>query len=261
MMLSNGECQKKLIRRIFKMVEPYRGNRLILAMGLVLLALAGSGMVAPPAAAASARVSVKETMYDFGEVAEGKKLSHTFIISNKGGEPLRIEDVDPDCACTAADYSHVIAPGGQGTLTLTIRSYAVIEGFEKKTRVRFNDPEHPLIVFTLKGVAQPVIEIKPSHVVILRGAPGEDLQAHVWFIAHLPPPWKITRWRTNIPDKIEVSLHIEVPDKVYMLTVKNKRQEAGTYGGLIELFTTAAQRPRLIVRVFGRLSRPSGTDR
>lgn len=252
-MLNNGESQKE-VRRFLKMVEPYCGNRLFLAMGLVLLALAGSGIVPLPAAAATARVSVKETMHDFGEVTEGKKLSHTFIISNAGREPLRIEDVDPDCACTAADYSHVIAPGGQGTLTLTIKPYAVIEGFEKKVRVRFNDPECPLIVFTLKGVAQPFIEIKPSHIVMLRGAPGEDLQGHVWFICHLPPPWKITRWRTNIPDKIEVSLENEVPNKVYMLTVKNKCQEAGTYGGLIELFTTSAQRPRLIVRVFGRLS-------
>jgi hypothetical protein len=38
-----------------------------------------------------------------------------------------------------------------------------------------------------------------------------------------------------------------------MLTVKNKCQEISTYKGLIELFTTSVQRPRLIVRVFGRL--------
>jgi hypothetical protein len=243
------------------MAEPYRGNRLFLAGCLVFLTLVGLGTVALPAAAAAPRVSVKESMYDFGEVPWARQLTHNFIIRNEGGEPLRIDYVDPDCACTAVDYPRVIAPGGQGTLTLTIKSYAVIESFVKKTKVWFNDPEHPLIVFTLKGVAQPFIEIKPSHVVRLRGAPGEDLQEHVWFICHLPPPWKITRWRTNIPDKIEVSLNLEVPDKVYMLTIKNKWQEAGTYGGLIELFTTAAQRPRLIVRVFGRLYLPSEATR
>ncbi len=234
-----------------------RGNRFFLTMGLVCLALAASGTAPSLAAASSARVSVQETVHDFGKVTEDQKLSHTFIIRNEGSAPLRIENVDPDCACTAADYSQVIAPGEQGPLTLTIKPYSVIHGFKKETRVTFNDPEHPLLVFTLKGVATPFIEIKPSHIVRLRGAPGEDVQGQVRFISHLPGPWKITRWQTNISDKIEVNLKAEVPDKVYVLTVKNKRREAGAYGGLIELFTTSEQRPRLIVRVFGQLYLPS----
>jgi hypothetical protein len=233
------------------------GKKLFQTLGLIFLGLAGLATASSPAAASPARVAVRETVYDFGKVVEDQKLSHTFTISNQGGEPLRIENVDPDCACTAADYSRVIAPGKQGILTLTIKPYSVVHGFNKKTRVRFNDPECPLVVFTLKGVAQPFIEIKPSHIVRLRGAPGDNLQGQVRFISHLPSPWKITRWRTNIPDKIEVSVKAEVPDKVYVVTVKNKRQEPGAYGGLIELFTTSQKRPRLIVRVFGQLYLPS----
>ena len=129
--------------------------------------------------------------------------------------------------------------------------------FKKNTRVRFNDPEAPLMVFILKGEAQPFIEIQPSHIIRLRGAPGDDLQAQVRFTSHLAGPWKITEVRTNMPDKIDVSLKAEVPDKVYVLTVKNRRREAGAYGGLVELFTTSRQRPRLIVRVFGELYLPS----
>jgi len=39
--------------------------------------------------------------------------------------------------------------------------------------------------------------------------------------------------------------------------VRNKRQEAGNYAGVIELSTTSPKRPRLIMRVFGELSLPS----
>jgi hypothetical protein len=123
--------------------------------------------------------------------------------------------------------------------------------------VRFNDPERPLVVFILQGAAQPFIEIQPSHIVRLRGAPGDNLEAQVRFISHLSGPWKITDVRTNIPDKIDVSLKMEEPDKVYVLTVKNQRREAGAFSGLIELFTTSRQRPRLIVRVFAELYLPS----
>jgi hypothetical protein len=42
-----------------------------------------------------------------------------------------------------------------------------------------------------------------------------------------------------------------------VVEVRNKRQEAGNYAGVIELSTTSEKRPRLIMRVFGELSLPS----
>jgi hypothetical protein len=106
-------------------------------------------------------------------------------------------------------------------------------------------------------VAQPFIEIQPNHIVRLRGAPGDDLRGQVRFISHLPTPFKITQFRTTIPDKIEVTLKPEVPDKIYVLEVRNKNQDAGPYAGLVELFTNSEKRPRLIVRVFGEIYLPS----
>jgi hypothetical protein len=227
---------------------------LFLATGLGLAGLPGSlGLAAgePP------KVAVGETVHDFGKVVEDQALTHTFVIRNAGGEPLEIEDVDPDCACTAADYDHSIPPGGQGSLTLTIRPYSVMRQFKKETRVRLNDPDRPLVVFTLKGVGQPFIEIIPSHIIRFRGAPTDDLTAQVRFISHLTGPFKITDVRNHIPDKVEVSLKAEEPDKVYVLTVKNKWKEGGAYGGLVELRTNSPKRPRLVVRVFGELYLPS----
>ena len=43
-----------------------------------------------------------------------------------------------------------------------------------------------------------------------------------------------------------------------MVEVRNKRQEAGNYAGVIELITTSEKRPRLIMRVFGEFDLPSG---
>jgi hypothetical protein len=214
---------------------------------------------APPGwtAGGEPQLVLPETVHDFGKVVEDQELTYTFIIQNSGGRRLEIEDVDPDCACTAANYDRTIPPGGQGSLTLTIRPYSVLHQFKKETRVRFNDPERPLVVFTLKGVGQPFIEIIPSHIIRFRGAPGDNLTAQVRFISHLSAPFQITAVRNHIPDKVEVSLQTEQPDKIYVLTVKNKWQGAGAYGGLIELATNSSKRPRLVVRVFGELYLPS----
>ena len=221
-----------------------------------MLLLLGAPLAA--AAALGPKAQVPETSHDFGEVFEDVKLTHTFTIKNIGDALLEIKDIDSDCACTAADSDRRIPPGGEGRITLTIAPYSVLRQFAKKTKVSFNDPGQPQVVLTMKGYGKPFIEIQPSHIIRFRGKPGEELKSQVRFISHLPVPWEITAFKTTIPQFIDVNVKAEQPGKIYVVEVRNKRQEAGNYAGVIELSTTSKQRPRLIMRVFGELSLPSG---
>jgi len=226
-----------------------------LGLGVLLLTLLLPPV--PSGAAPTPGVVLSETQHDFGEVFEDRQLSHTFVIQNRGDAPVEILKVDPDCACTVPSYDRTIPPGGQGEITLTLKPYSVMRQFRKETRIFTNDREHDEFSLVLTGTAKPFIEIQPSHIVRLRGAPGDNLQGQVRFTSHLPGPFKITNYRTNIPDKIEVNLKAVEADRVYVLEVKNKSQNSGPYAGLIELTTTSKERPRLIVRVFGEIYLPS----
>jgi hypothetical protein len=239
-----------------KTTPQWRHVARVWALLLLGAAAMACGLLPIPASAAP-HAALGQTAFDFGTIYEDRALTHTFVIQNTGTSPLRIEDVDPDCACTVPSFDKTIPPGGQGNITLTIKPFSVIHKFKKESKVSLNDPDQPLVLLTLTGVAQPFIEIQPSHIVRLRGAPGDQLQGQVRFTSHLPGPFQITHYRTTIPDKIDVTLKAEVPDKVYVLTVRNKGQQSGSYAGLIELFTTSKQRPRLIVRVFGEIYLPS----
>jgi hypothetical protein len=209
------------------------------------------------AAAGTPRASIAQTTFDFGKIFENQPMIHTFVIKNTGTAPLIIEDVDPECACTAASYDKTIPPGGQGKIVLRIEPYSVIHGFKKDAKVTLNDPELPVVNLSLTGVALPFIEIQPSYIVRLEGAPGDPVQKEVRFISHLPSPWKITGYSTTIPNKIDINIKPAVPDQVYDLEVRNVCNEAGRYAGVIYLYTTSKERPRLIVRVFGELYLPS----
>ena len=207
-------------------------------------------LTANPAAAAP-KVELPETTYDFGKVYEDKELVHTFTIKNTGDEPLRISAIDPDCDCTAAHYDRQIPAGGQGKITLTIVPYSVLKQFAKHTKVFVNDPGRPEITLTMKGWGLPMIDIEPHHIVRFQGKAGKDYQARVRFVSHLAQPWEITAVKTDIYQFIEVSLKPEVPGKIYVLEVKNKKPDPGHYAGRIELATTDSKKPRLFVRVFG----------
>ena len=239
-----------------------RQGRLFTSFCALLLlgaAIAWGGQSTPVWAAGTGPVAtIKETTFDFGKIFEDRALTHTFMVENTGSAPLTVEDVDPDCACTVASYDKTIPPGREGAITLTIKPFSVIHQFKKEAKVRLNDPERPMVQLVMTGMALPFIEILPSHIVRLRGAPGEAVKGQVTFISHLPTPWQITEYRTSIPDKIDVTLKPEVPGRDYILEVRNKSGQAGPYAGLIELFTTSKERPRLIVRVFGEFYLPSG---
>jgi hypothetical protein len=240
-------------------LSTYRQPRPITLTIVLLLCgvMTWAAQVTPAGATAAPQAAIGETSFDFGKIYEDRALTHTFMIRNTGTAPLTIHDVDPDCACTVASYDKTIAPGGQGSITLTIKPFSVLHQFKKEAKVTLNDPERPRVNLVMTGVAQPFIEIQPSHIVRLRGAPGEAVQGQVRFTSHLPEPWKITDYRTTIPDKIDITLKPEVPGKEYVLEVRNKSQQASPYAGLIELFTTSKERPRLIVRVFGEFYLPS----
>jgi len=217
---------------------------MLLAMSLLVHGLAAAEPAEP-------RVVVAEDHFDFGEVLEDRQLSHTFVIKNIGNTPLEISKVDPDCACTVANYDRSIPPGTQGEISLSIKPFSVRRQFRKETRGFVNDPEEPEFSLVLTGKAKPLIEIDPSHIVRLRGSQRANLHAEVRLTSNLPGPFEITNFRTNIPDKIDVSLKLVKPGQVYVLEVKNKAQNSGHYGGFIELKTTSTKRPRLRVRVFG----------
>src|SRR4030042_1909419 len=114
------------------MIKTWFGGLARRARGSIFV-LAGvicaGGLILASGAAAAPCLAVTATSHNFGKVFEDKALSHTFVIKNTGDAPLRVEDVDPDCACTVPNYDRVIPPGGQGEVTLTIKPYSLMRAF------------------------------------------------------------------------------------------------------------------------------------
>lgn len=64
-----------------------------------------------------AKMEFEETVYDFGTVKKGKKVTHTYEFKNTGKVPLVITDARSTCGCTVPTYpKEPIEPGKGGRI-------------------------------------------------------------------------------------------------------------------------------------------------
>lgn len=95
-------------------------------------------------------ISFKKEFHDFGEIAQKKEVSTTFIFSNRGEEPLFIQAVKSTCGCTVPEYSkEMIKPSDKGEIKVVYD--AKLPGrFNKTITVYFNGKDSPKTL-TIKG--------------------------------------------------------------------------------------------------------------
>ena len=80
------------------------------------------------------QIAFADTAFNFGRIAEGEKVKHTFEFTNNGNAPLLISRVEPSCGCTIAkDWSTApYQPGESGVITIEFDSDKR-PGHQKKT--------------------------------------------------------------------------------------------------------------------------------
>lgn len=101
---------------------------LLLALGLAATsAYTAQAQATKPAAAATKTtgpaITFEESKYDFGSVAQGGIVDHTFKFKNTGTQPLIISNIGVSCGCTTPEYTKdPVAPGKTGTIAAHFNS-------------------------------------------------------------------------------------------------------------------------------------------
>jgi hypothetical protein len=91
-----------------------------------------------------------EESFNFGEVAEGDKVVHTFKFKNTGSNPLHVDNVKASCGCTSPDWSKEdIAAGAEGFVTVEFDSKGKRGVQKKSVTVTFanTDPKNKILSF------------------------------------------------------------------------------------------------------------------
>ena len=85
-------------------------------------------------------VLIKEDLFDFGKIPQGKPVHHIFTVTNIGKDPLKIANVQASCGCTTPEWDKeaAIPPGQDGKITVGYNAAA--EGpFTKFITITYNE--------------------------------------------------------------------------------------------------------------------------
>lgn len=98
------------------------------------------------------KLVLQQSSFDFGDIKQGEIVSHTFVLTNSGGDLLKITNVQASCGCTAAvPEKSELAPGESTNLPVKFNSTGRM-GIQKKTvKIFTNDPQSPEMTITIAG--------------------------------------------------------------------------------------------------------------
>ena len=97
------------------------------------------------------QISINSPVFDFGEVNEGEKLEHVFLIKNTGKANLVISSAKTTCGCTVAKFpKEPILPDQQSEIIVVFNTKGKF-GEQNKTITLLTNTVPRAKVLTIKG--------------------------------------------------------------------------------------------------------------
>lgn len=111
-----------------------------------------SGTSAMAGKSGTGEIIFREYQHDFGKVAEGEKVSYTFIFDNKGSGSLILSSAITTCGCTVSRYDRKpVSPGATGSIEVVFDTSGR-RGMQTKTITVKSNASTPVVI--LKIIAE-----------------------------------------------------------------------------------------------------------
>ena len=97
------------------------------------------------------QLTIDSPVFDFGEVIEGEKLEHSFLIKNTGEASLVISSAKTSCGCTVSKFPKDPILQGQSAEVLVVFNTKGNIGKQNKTVTLLTNTVPRAKVLTIKG--------------------------------------------------------------------------------------------------------------
>ena len=150
-----------------------------------------------------------------------------------------------------ASFDRSIPPGGEGKITLWVRTKGFQGNIHKSAKVYTNDPRMKVVTLSIKALVKVPIYLS-SHYVNLRGKEGQSVISVIEIRAGLDKPLTLEPGQFNLEGKVKYMIE-EIEKgrrfKVRFTTIPGTSQN---YRGFLKLKTNYPENPEITIRIRGR---------
>ena len=163
-----------------------------------------------------------------------------------------------------ASFDTAVPPGGEGKITLKVKTKGYQGGIRKSARVRTNDPEKENIALVIKATVQVPIYVS-SRYIYLYNSGGQPVQKTVKIEGKLEKPLSLTVEEFTPQDKLKYDIETVEKGKAYRIRFTSIPDVKESFRGILKLKTNYPEKPEITLIVSGRFkparisSKPSPT--
>lgn len=192
---------------------------------------------------------IDKPRFEFEPVVDGTVITHDFVISNEGNQPLYIRDVVTNCGCTKAEFTKEILPGEEGKINIKFDSngYGGLDT-DRKIMVSTNDPDQPVFYLNLAGKVETFADIDPKNI-LLQGSSKDQIQTSVTITPKKQYPFNILKTRLDDRLKGNVSITMKKDNGNYIVHAENLSKVKSRYAGRFYLETDSTIKPEIKIIV------------
>ena len=212
------------------------------------------------AACAAPELAVEQGTYNFGSIAQGKKVQHNFSIRNNGDAPLQIKQLNAACGCTAAKPSSSTIPPGRSAEIQVIFDSANFSGkVQKSVTMTTNAGKTPSYTFQMEGVVEELLQVTPRQLSLGPMTSGVAKQVSITVTNKGNSSVKLLSVNTN-------STSLQIKSAIKNAEVKpgetgaieltiTARSEAKVLSGYVHIATNNPQKKEITVPVYASVAK------
>ncbi|MFC1867702.1 hypothetical protein ACFL0H_06170 [Thermodesulfobacteriota bacterium] len=145
-------------------------------------------------------------------------------------------------------YDRIIPPGGEGKISLKIKTKGLSGNIRKKAKVYTNDPKNRLVTLTVEAFIKVPVQIFPGRV-YLYGDEGQIISKSLKITAKEEEPLKLEPDHFNLTEKVAYQIEVVEPGKIFIIKFRNIHTLAGTSKGILKLKTNYPEKPEISIPI------------
>lgn len=149
-------------------------------------------------------------------------------------------------------FDRAIPPGGEGKITLQLKTDGFQGPIDKSAVVTSNDPVNRQITLRVRADVKVAILLTPKYV-YLSGDAEQTVARVVEIKAELDKPLEITPGEFNLEQKVNFKVEEIEKGRKYQVRFESIPGSPQTYQGFLKIKTNYAEKPEMTIWIRGRL--------